>query len=154
MDSIYRIVRRGERETLHVLGSELGFLCDAAHTGRAWSLMEVRLPRDAGPPPHHHDWAEAYYVLDGEVEFQLDDERVMLHAGDFLHAPAGQMHGFRGAGDADARLLVFDAPAHAGGFFREVDREVRTPDDGARVPEIAARHGIHFAPPELATAAG
>ena len=147
MTSTLRLVRRGEGEALSVLGTRLNFLCDAEHTGHAWSLMEVRLPRDAGPPPHHHDWAEAYYVVEGEVEFQLDAERVVLRDGDFLYTPPGRLHGFRGLSEAGSRLLVFDAPAHAGGFFREVDRETRAGGDAAQVPQIGARHGIHFAPP-------
>ena len=28
----------------------------------------------AGPPLHHHDFDEAFYVLDGELTFQLGDE--------------------------------------------------------------------------------
>ena len=44
-----------------------------------------------------------------------------------------------------ARALFFDAPAHAGSFFREVASEVRDfPRDTYEMGEIGERHGIHF----------
>src|SRR6516162_5038300 len=56
---------------LHVLGTQVRFLCEAQDTGNAWSLMEVTLPLGSGPPPHKHTWDEAYFVTAGEVQFTL-----------------------------------------------------------------------------------
>jgi hypothetical protein len=62
------------------------------------------------------------------------------------------VHGFRGASQAPARVLIFAAPAHASEFFEEVNSEVRSlPDDAAKIPEIGRRHGIQFMPPEAAS---
>jgi hypothetical protein len=111
-------VRDGEGERLEVLGARVRFLCQGEKTGRAWSLMEAVLPMDSGPPPHEHPWDEAYYVVDGA------------------------------SADRPARILVFDAPAHAEGFFRDVHREVKEmPRDMAKVPAIGARHQLRFLPP-------
>jgi uncharacterized RmlC-like cupin family protein len=69
-------------------------------------------------------------------------------SGDFLYVPGGTVHGFRGASETPARMLIFDAPAHAEGFFRDVEREVtEMPRDLAKVPVIGQRHGIEFLPP-------
>lgn len=147
------IVRSGEREPLRVLGMPLTFLCDARETGGAWSLFEEEVPLGMGPPPHRHDWDEAYYVLDGEVDFEIDGQVVRSSKGDFNYLPRNTTHGFKGASASPARVLIFAAPAHASDFFEEVDREVRSiPDDLAKVPEIGRRHGIHFMP--APTAAG
>ena len=141
------IDRRSGSAHLKVLGTQVRFLCEAPHTAGAFSMMEVQLPRDAGPPPHHHDWDEAYYVADGEVRFTIGEQVTVVSAGDFVYAPAGTVHGFTGLSDTPSRVLILDAPAHAAGFFKEVDREVRLmPEDGAKVPVIGARHGIHFLP--------
>jgi quercetin dioxygenase-like cupin family protein len=138
------IKKRGELSPLHVMGSEIRFLCNAD----AWSFMECTVPRDVGPPPHHHAWDEAYYVAEGSVKFTLDGREVVLGAGEFMHIPANVVHGFHGASDHPARLLIFDAPAHAEGFFVDAAREVRTiPQDLPKVPAIGERHGIHFLPP-------
>lgn len=142
------IDRREGSSHLKVLGTQVRFLCEAPHTAGAFSMMEVQLPRDAGPPPHHHDWDEAYYVADGQVRFTIGEQVSVVNAGDFVYAPAGTVHGFTGLSDTPSRVLILDAPAHAAGFFKEVDREVRQmPEDGAKVPVIGARHGIHFLPP-------
>jgi hypothetical protein len=44
-------------------------------------------------------------------------------------------------------VLIFAAPAHGSEFFRELNESVRgLPEDGAKIPEIGKRHGIHFMP--------
>jgi hypothetical protein len=44
-------------------------------------------------------------------------------------------------------MLIFDAPAHAESFFKDVDREVRAvPRDLPKLPAIGARHGLDFMP--------
>ena len=137
-------VKSGAGQRLSVLGAEVRFLCEAAATGHAFSLMEVTLPRDGGPPPHAHPWDEAYYVIEGQVRFLVGDETEVFEGGDFVYAPGGILHSFVGASDQPARVLVFDAPATAEDFFRDVDREVKSPQDMAKVPEIALRHQLRF----------
>lgn len=141
-------VRQGEGEQMSVLGVGVRFLCNARKTGNAWSLMEAVVPRDGGPPPHDHPWDEAYYVVEGEVRFQLGARHEVIKAGEFLYAPAGTLHAFRGASERPARMLIFDAPAHAEAFFREVESEIaELPRDLFKVPGIGERHRIRFAPP-------
>ena len=142
------IVKAGQRPPLHVLGMPLRFLCDSRETGGAWSLFEEEVPQGLGPPPHKHDWDEAYYILEGEVEFQIDGEVVKSAAGDFNYLPRNTVHGFKGASASPARVLIFAAPAHASDFFEEVNEEVRRlPEDLSKMPSIGRRHGIEFMPP-------
>jgi quercetin dioxygenase-like cupin family protein len=142
------IKKHGDGEALHVLGTEVRFLCPAANTKQAWSLMEVVLPKDAGPPLHHHPWDEAYYVIEGAVRFVVGHQVERAEAGDFVYAPGGTRHSFQGDSDRPARVLIFDAPAHAESFFREVDRLVTDlPRDMAKVADIGARHQIQFVQP-------
>ena len=142
------ITKKGEGEVLSVLGAGVRFLCEAAKTDRNFSLMEVTLPKDQGPPRHDHPWDEAYYVVEGDVRFQLGDDERIFSTGDFIYAPGGMIHGFQGAGERPARVLVFDAPATAEGFFRDANREVKNiPDDLAKIPEIGLRHNLRFQAP-------
>ena len=143
------IVRQGEGETLKVLGVDLRFLCRAEDTNRAWSLMENRIPENAGPPMHRHPWDEAYFVISGEVEFQIGERQERVRAGEFVYAPGGTPHAFHGVSKEPARMLIFDAPAHAESFFKDVDREVTdVPRDLPKLSEIGSRHGLEFLPPE------
>jgi quercetin dioxygenase-like cupin family protein len=110
--------------------------------------MEVTLPLHSGPPPHHHSWDEAYFVTEGSVEFSVGEKCFSATKGDFVYTPGGVPHGFRGASAQPARLLIFDAPAHAGAFFKQVDREVKQlPRDLPKVFEIGEQTGIHFLQP-------
>ena len=138
-------VRAGERDALNVLGMPLRFLCDARETGGTWSLFEEEVPLGMGPPPHRHDWDEAYYVLDGEVDFTIDGAPARSRPGDFNYFPRNTIHSFKGASPSPAHVLIFAAPAHASEFFEEVSSEVRDlPDDLRKIPEIGLRHGIEF----------
>ena len=140
-------VRAGERDALNVLGMPLRFLCDARETGGTWSLFEEEVPLGMGPPPHRHDWDEAYYVLDGEVDFTIDGAPARSRPGDFNYFPRNTIHSFKGASSSPAHVLIFVAPAHASEFFEEVSSEVRDlPDDLRKIPEIGLRHGIEFMP--------
>jgi hypothetical protein len=137
----------GEREPLNVLGMPLRFLCDARETGGAWSLFEEEVGLGMGPPPHRHNWDEAYYVLEGEVDFEIDGKPLTIRAGDFTRLPANTVHGFKGASAAGARVLIFAAPGHASEFFEELNNQVRSlPEDASKIPEIGEQHGIHFMP--------
>ena len=142
------ITKKGEGEVLSVLGAGVRFLCEAAKTDRNFSLMEVTLPKDQGPPRHDHPWDEAYYVVDGKVRFSIDGRDELVSAGEFVYAPGGTVHAFQGASSKPARMIIFDAPAHAESFFKDVDREIKDyPKDMAKMPAIGERHDIHFVRP-------
>ena len=122
-------------------------LCEARETGGAWSLFEEEVPLGMGPPPHRHDWDEAYYILEGTVVFMIDGKPVRSSRGDFNYLPRGTVHGFKGASEATARILIFAAPAHGSEFFQELNNQVRrVPEDLSKIPEIGLRHGIEFMP--------
>ena len=116
-----------DRAPLQVLGSEVRFLCRDTDTAGRFSMMEVMLPLGAGPPLHHHDWDEAYYIADGEVQFQLGSKTHRVRAGDFVYAPAGALHAFQGVSQTPARVLILDAdlqdpPELLGDMMKIMDR--------------------------------
>jgi quercetin dioxygenase-like cupin family protein len=61
-------------------------------------------------PHRHDDHADAFYVLEGEVEFALEDGPVRAGPGTFFAAPPGTLHGFRTNGPGRARVLNLHAP--------------------------------------------
>ena len=64
---------------------------------------------------------DSFYVLDGEVEFLMGDEKLLLGAGSFVAAPPGVVHTFS-AGPGRGRLLNVHAPSVG---FHEWLREER-----------------------------
>jgi quercetin dioxygenase-like cupin family protein len=72
-----------------------------------------------GPPLHHHDFDESFYVLDGELTFQLAEELFTRGPGELAFAPRGAIHTYANLSGADARALIVITPA---GFERYFDR--------------------------------
>lgn len=76
-------------------------------------------PHWEGPPLHHHDFDEGFYVLEGELIFEVDGERRTARPGDFAFAPRGSHHALANQSDAPARYVLVITPA---GFERYFDR--------------------------------
>jgi quercetin dioxygenase-like cupin family protein len=85
-------------------------------------LTAIRMtfgPGFEGVDPHTHpDHADAFYVLDGLVEFRVGDEPQVAGPGTFVAAPTGSVHGFRLAGPEPISLLNLHAPP--GGFLERL----------------------------------
>ena len=75
-------------------------------------MMEnVVRAHSAGPTVHRHDFDEAFYMLEGELVFQVGEERFTRHAGEFVFAPRNVAHALANHSDADARYLLVCTPA-------------------------------------------
>ena len=85
-------------------------------TGERVSLTEIEVPsHTAGPPLHTHDFDEAFYMLEGELIFQVEDALVTRSAGEVSFAPRNVAHALANHSDAPARYLLVCTPA---GFER------------------------------------
>jgi mannose-6-phosphate isomerase-like protein (cupin superfamily) len=78
------------------------------------SLVEFEFePGFEGPEPHtHDDHVDSFYVLEGEPEFLVGDEKLRFGAGSFVAAPIGVVHTFSNPGPEHARLLNVHAPSN------------------------------------------
>ncbi len=75
-------------------------------------VVEVSVPAGwPGPPLHHHAFDEAFYVLEGELTFQLGDQLASAGAGSLTFAPRDSHHTLANPGDTDARYLSRPQPA-------------------------------------------
>jgi mannose-6-phosphate isomerase-like protein (cupin superfamily) len=93
--------------------------CEQTKSRRA--LMENRVDADfAGPPLHvHPDFDETFHVLEGELTFQLGDQRLTAGAGALVVAPGETPHTYANLSREEARPLLLRTPA---GFERYFDR--------------------------------
>jgi mannose-6-phosphate isomerase-like protein (cupin superfamily) len=80
-------------------------------------LSEYRLEpgTDPGDPHYHAKHTDAFYVIEGELEFVIDGELVRAPAGTLVVAPRGEVHAFPVAVGGPARFLNIHTP---GGFER------------------------------------
>jgi mannose-6-phosphate isomerase-like protein (cupin superfamily) len=76
-------------------------------------------PGVRGPDIHvHRHHTDAFYVIEGELTFDLGDRTITGGAGTFLLAPPMVPHSFRNDGSAPGRFLNFHAPSM--NFHREL----------------------------------
>lgn len=91
-------------------------LLHGGETGSQVSVTEIVVPpHSAGPPLHTHDFDEAFYVLEGELIFQVDEALETKGAGELAFAPRNVAHALANHSDAPARYVLVCTPA---GFER------------------------------------
>ena len=95
-------------------------LLRSEQTGDRLSVIRVAVPGGwEGPPLHHHAFDETFYVLEGELTFQLGERLVTARAGDCAFAPRDSHHTLANLSATTARYLLTCTPA---GFERYFDR--------------------------------
>lgn len=120
-DTRVLFVPAGVGDSRWVFGDRYTFKASAGDTAGSFSLMEALVPPGAGPPPHiHHRTDEAFYLLEGAVEFTDGATTRVVGSGGFIFVPRGSVHGFRNIGPSTAKLLAWFVPGGTEGFFKEL----------------------------------
>ena len=85
---------------------------------------------------------EMFYVLDGELAFDLAGEQRVLGPGSFVLVPPGVVHTFAKPGSAPVRFLEILQPAGNEQFFKEAVQRMATghPWSPAEMAEMASRY--------------
>jgi mannose-6-phosphate isomerase-like protein (cupin superfamily) len=125
-----------------------------SETGGAYSLTEHLVTAASNPPMHVQvDEDEAFYVLEGEIEFEVDGQVITATPGTFAFVARGAAHCFRVLTD-QARMLVICSGKPADNledFFLGMGQpatERVLPEPGApdedRLVALCARAGIEL----------
>jgi quercetin dioxygenase-like cupin family protein len=124
-------------------GDHYTFLVTGAESGGAYFAMEALVPPGGGPPPHiHRREDETFYLIEGQIEFVLGEDRITAGPGDFINVPRGTVHCFHNTGTATARMVLTFTPAGMEHFF---EATLEPAPNGARqapdnVEEVAQRY--------------
>lgn len=126
-------------------GSEMFFKAVGATTQGQFSLMERALPAGGRMPPAHRHVGteEAYFVLEGEVEFHVGDEVFVGGKDTFVLVPSGVGHTFGNTSASPARVLVLHVPA-LDEYFRDLEQLWSRGETPTREEEVALmrRHSM------------
>jgi quercetin dioxygenase-like cupin family protein len=140
----------------------MGMLCTfkaiSVDTGGAYSVYVATIPPQTGAPPHiHHRETEAFYMLEGELDFIAGERTMHAISGDFLHVDKDVIHGYTNRGTTIARYMGIVTP---GGLheqlFAALGEEATSetlppspagPPDMAKVIETARAYGTEVLPP-------
>jgi quercetin dioxygenase-like cupin family protein len=94
---------------------------------------ELEPGTEPGAPHYHANHTDSFYVLEGELEFQIDGRTVRAIAGTLVVAPRGAVHAFPVAIGSRARFLNIHTPnLDFDGYLRKLnDMRARgeKPDD-------------------------
>ena len=130
-------------------GNELVVKALEADTRGAYSLLEWRSERaGAWVPPHiHQAEEEAWYVLEGELTFRIEDRTIPAPAGSFILVPRGTLHSFANTG-GPARYLQLFSPGGMERYFAERAALLKdvAPDtrDRTALSDLNRRYGMEF----------
>lgn len=105
---------------LSVVGERITVLAAGAATG-SYEVFLQQGTEGSGPEPHDHPWDETFFVLAGEITFNVDaSEPRIAKQGTMVHVPAGTTHWFRWCRGGGAMLSITSREA-ASLMFADID---------------------------------
>ena len=147
----------GQGRTIAVVGDVYRFLATGEETNGKYALFEAVVSPGGSPPPHVHSREEeGFYIVEGEITFTINGEKVVASAGMFANMPIGTPHAFKNEGNKPAKMLISVAPAGLDKMFIEVGVELSegataalppTKEEIDKLLAIAPSYGIQILPP-------
>lgn len=104
---------------LNVVGEETLVKVSPSDSDGQMAFFHLVAPPMSGPPLHYHTREdELFYVLEGELVFELDGERFTAVAGSTVYLQRGVVHRYQNFTNETARLLIVTTPGEVCGFFK------------------------------------
>lgn len=115
-------VNETEGHKLKIAGGNYRIIISGKQTDGEYAVIEMSVPPGAGPNPHvHPDFAETFFVLEGEVSFKSELGSYVAKKNSFVNIPKGGIvHGFKNLSDQPAKLLCTVTPAGLDDLFEEM----------------------------------
>ena len=133
------IKRPAEGRRIGVVGDIYRFVATGDETGGRYTLLEATVLPGGGPPPHiHRREEETFYVFEGEITFQIGDEKRVCGPGTFVHVPIGNLHAFKNESNQAAKMLITFSPSGIEAMFFENGKEL----DPGESPEAISQEEV------------
>ncbi len=101
-----------------------------ADTGGQMAILEITEPPGAEAPRHvHHKEHEAFWVLEGDVTFDVGGTTIAATKGDYAFGPRDVPHSYR-VGPSGCRMLFIVTPAG----FEDLVRHLSVPAANRTLP--------------------
>ena len=124
-----------------------------ADTGGRIAIIEITEPPGAVAPKHvHHNEDEGFWVLEGDVRFDVGGTTIAASAGDYAFGPRDIPHSYR-VGPDGCRMLFIVTPAGFEELVRLISVPAQTrslppspqePPDMAQLPALVAGYGCEI----------
>lgn len=154
MSNIPTINKPPQGRTVAVVGDIYRFLATGAETNGQYAILEALVLPGGGPPPHIHSREEeGFYILEGEITFIVNSERIVAGARTFINVPIGTPHCFKNESGQPAKMLITVAPAGLEQMFLNVGVTLAegsttalppTKDEIEKLLAVAPEYGIEI----------
>jgi quercetin dioxygenase-like cupin family protein len=155
------------KTSMMYMGSIMSFLVRAQDTDGRFAMVEYRARPGNEPPPHAHLWEhEIFSVLEGKIEFHVEDHQVQtVGSGETIFLPKGKAHAFYIRSEYLRTLIISVAtaeePAALDSYFESMAKPATSmdiptnavtylTDDPSHAIEAGAKYGIKFLSPDEA----
>ncbi len=108
---IGRILRRAEDPEIFPMDSPVTYIrLSAGHRGQMMDAFIFIIPSGPQFPRVHRDGESFYYVLEGRLQFEVDDDVYELGPGDSLHFNSQHHYTMQNRGSKDVKVLWVGTP--------------------------------------------
>ncbi|MEO7045389.1 MAG: cupin domain-containing protein [Ferruginibacter sp.] len=149
-----------EGQDLSVVGDNYRLLITGKETESAFAVIDMLIPPGGGPGPHAHaSFQESFYVIEGEIVVQTEEQKYVAKAGAFVSIPkGGAIHSFKNESDANAHILCMVVSSGLEEFFKEIGQPVEygkflpapemNPAAASKLKTIAEKYNQEVFPPD------
>lgn len=115
------VVLPGSGDQLNIAGSKTLHKIKSSATDGVFSVMEFVTPPGKGAALHVHEREdELVYLLEGEIEVTLGNQKMKAVPGVMALLPRGIPHGFTNIGNKPSRMLDTILPGQFDNYFVEL----------------------------------
>lgn len=106
----WAVKREGDGQSVWI-GDQRAIFKALGETGEV-GLFELEIPEGSAVPIHMHPRQdETHYVVEGELDFLVEDDRLEAGPGSIVFVPKFVSHAFRNTSRNAAKMLLVEFPA-------------------------------------------
>jgi quercetin dioxygenase-like cupin family protein len=152
-----KILEPNKGKHIAIVGDINTILAFKEDTGGTYSFIEAKVFPGGGPIPHIQTREhEGFYVVEGQIIFNVDEQRIEAKPGTFVNIPPNVLHSFKNETNENAKLIIVLSPAGLEQFFVETGLEVS--NNSVKPPPLndeqtqkfvssASKYGMEIRPP-------
>ncbi len=131
----------GEGKAVTLAGQPLVFLVTKADSKHS-CMFEWTVAAGFSTGLHvHRVQEETFYVLEGECQWQIGDQKIRATPGAYVHIPPGTPHNIGNASDKPAKMIMTVSPPGHENYFEELAKLVAGgPLDASAIAELRSRY--------------
>ena len=149
-----KIVEPNKGKHIAVPGQINTIVASKKDTGGAYSFIVCKVFPGAGPVSHIQTREhEGFYLVEGQLTFTVDKERIEAKPGTFIKIPPNVLHIIKNETDEIAKLITILSPPGMEQFFVDIGIEVSdidvkpppyTKEQIQKIPNLVAKYGMEI----------